>query len=267
MELWSAWIRILGFDFSRYAIPTLFAFGVFWVWGRERFRGRLVFGRYAPARRLWHDIGWSMSTVLIFSGVGLLSWYGGRVGILQRYEPIDRYGWPWFVGSILVVIVLQDAWFYWTHRLMHHPKLFRRIHRIHHRSTDTSPFTAYAFSPLEALVHAIFVPLVWLLVPVHEIAMFLFLLFMITRNVLGHLAIELFPSGFTASWLGRLSTTTTHHALHHRRPSSNFGLYFTCWDRLAGTEDRDYQATFDRVTQSPAKSTTTTALGGPSATN
>ena len=30
---------------------------------------------------------------------------------------------------------LHDAWFYWTHRLLHHPWLLRRVHYVHHQST------------------------------------------------------------------------------------------------------------------------------------
>ncbi|MEP6859607.1 MAG: sterol desaturase family protein [Deltaproteobacteria bacterium] len=52
------------------------------------------------------------------------------------------------------------GWPYWTYRAMHHPWLFRRVHRIHHLPHNPSPWAAYAFAPGEALVHALFVPLV-----------------------------------------------------------------------------------------------------------
>jgi sterol desaturase/sphingolipid hydroxylase (fatty acid hydroxylase superfamily) len=70
---------------------------------------------------------------------------------------------------------------------------------------------------------------------------------MILRNVLGHLGIELFPRGFTKSRFWRWSTTTTHHGLHHRRVDSNYGLYFTFWDRLMGTTDPHYEAAFEEI--------------------
>src|SRR5690348_2579296 len=43
-----------------------------------------------------------------------------------------RYGWTWFFISIALIILIHDAYFYWTHRLMHHPRLFRLFHRTHH---------------------------------------------------------------------------------------------------------------------------------------
>jgi sterol desaturase/sphingolipid hydroxylase (fatty acid hydroxylase superfamily) len=38
--------------------------------------------------------------------------------------------------------------------------------------------------------------------------------------------------------LGRWLIGPAHHGRHHRRPGCNFGLYFTLWDRLCGTEDQ-----------------------------
>jgi sterol desaturase/sphingolipid hydroxylase (fatty acid hydroxylase superfamily) len=58
---------------------------------------------------------------------------------------------------------------------------------------------------------------------------------------------ELFPRGFTRSRFLGWHTTATHHALHHKDFTSNFGLYFTFWDRLLGTTHPRYDETFERV--------------------
>jgi sterol desaturase/sphingolipid hydroxylase (fatty acid hydroxylase superfamily) len=243
----TVWLLSYAVDLARYALIAGPAFLFFWVWGRERFRSRLVQGDYTGRRLMLHDLGWSMSTVLVFSLAGVAVFYGGKWGLLRRYESIAEHGWAWFALSVVLLIVLQDAYFYWTHRAMHRPAIFRAVHRVHHVSRNPSPWTAYAFSPIEAIVHALFVPLAWLVLPLHQGAVFLFLLFMVTRNVLGHLSIELYPRGFTRDSFWKWHTTTTHHALHHRHSHANFGLYFTFWDRLMGTTHQDYDTSFDRV--------------------
>jgi sterol desaturase/sphingolipid hydroxylase (fatty acid hydroxylase superfamily) len=241
------WLVTLAVDGGRYLLAAGAAFFVFWVWGRDRFRKRLVQGHFPRVEKMLHDVKWSACTVLLFSVVGVGVYFGGHAGVFHRYKgPLD-HGWVWLVLSVPVLVVLQDTYFYWTHRAMHHPLLYRWFHRTHHVSTNPSPWTAYAFSPLEALVHAAFVPLVWLWLPLHEIAVFVFLAFMITRNVLGHLSMELFPSGFTKHRLFGWLTTTTHHALHHQHFRSNYGLYFTFWDRWMGTTDERYEATFEAI--------------------
>jgi lathosterol oxidase len=251
-ELPIVWLINVCIDLARYLLVAGTAFVVFWIWGCEHWQSRLIQGVYPQAEKLWHDVRWSMSTVIVFSAVGVAIYYAGRAGVLRRYEDVAAYGWGWFGVTIVLLIVLQDTYFYWTHRAMHHRRLYRAVHRRHHRSTNPSPWTAYAFSPIEALVHALFVPLVWLVVPMHDAAVFVFLAFMIVRNVLGHLSIELFSPGFARGRFSGWHTTATHHALHHRRFATNYGLYFTLWDRLMGTTDPHYEPTFERIASGAA---------------
>lgn len=37
------------------------------------------------------------------------------------------------VATVAALDVLHDAWFYWTHRLLHWRALYRHVHYIHHR--------------------------------------------------------------------------------------------------------------------------------------
>jgi sterol desaturase/sphingolipid hydroxylase (fatty acid hydroxylase superfamily) len=243
-----AFLRNLAFDAGRYMLVALPAFAIVWWWGRERFRSRLIGRDFAGPEHLRRELWWSASTAVVFAAVGLIVWAGHRAGVMRVYLHVDERGWVYWVASIVALVVLHDAYFYWTHRAMHHPWLFRRVHRVHHLSTNPSPLAAYAFAPAEAVVQAMFVPIVALVLPFHPVAMFVFLVYMIARNVLGHLGVELMPRWFVRHrWLSAF-TTTTHHAMHHRKPRGNYGLYFTFWDRLMGTTHADYEETFERVT-------------------
>jgi sterol desaturase/sphingolipid hydroxylase (fatty acid hydroxylase superfamily) len=247
-SFWTVWTYNFALDAGRYVVAAVAAFLVFWLWRRERWRHRIVnhvLGRPGQVRR---ELAWSASTAVVFSLVGAATWFGARAGIFRLYPSVATYGWAYFALTVVVLLVLQDAYFYWTHRAMHHPLLFRHVHRVHHQSHDPSPFAAYAFAPAEAFVHAAIVPLVALWLPLHPAAIGTFLAVMIVRNVIGHLGIELLPRGFIRSRWTRWSTTTTHHTLHHRRVGTNFGLYLTWWDRWMGTTDSGYAATFDEVT-------------------
>jgi sterol desaturase/sphingolipid hydroxylase (fatty acid hydroxylase superfamily) len=39
----------------------------------------------------------------------------------------------YILWCIVLLDVLHDAWFYWTHRLLHWRPLYRHIHFEHHR--------------------------------------------------------------------------------------------------------------------------------------
>lgn len=186
----------------------------------------------------------SMRTVAIFAGVGTTIGLGSRLGIIDIYSEIGDYGWAYFAASIIILIVAHDAWFYWSHRLLHHRALFRRLHRLHHRSHNPTPFTSYSFDVGEAVVNAAFLPLILLFLPAHPIALFVFVTHMILRNALGHCGVEVFPALSNGKPLAGWLTSVTHHDLHHSHGRWNMGLYFTWWDRWMGTEHPDYHERF-----------------------
>jgi lathosterol oxidase len=107
----------------------------------------------------------SLRTVVIFSLVGLAIALSEQLSWLAIYDDPFERGLPYFLFNLLALIVLHDAWFYWTHKIMHRPGLFRWFHRLHHRSYNPSPWTSYAFDASEALVNAIYLPLALLLMP------------------------------------------------------------------------------------------------------
>ena len=242
------WPLLFAVDALRYAIPASIAFAVFWVWKWDALAHRRIQARRPSRKAFRREIRYSISTAMIFATVGLGTYHLGRAGILRVYGTIDVHGWPYWFASIALAILIHDAYFYGTHRAMHHPRLFARVHRAHHLSTSPSPWAAYAFGPIEALVSALIVPTILLVVPMHESAIFVFLIYMILMNVIGHLGIELYPRSWVHSRWTRWYSTSTHHNLHHRDFRGNYGLYFTWWDRLLGTEHAQYRETFTAVT-------------------
>jgi sterol desaturase/sphingolipid hydroxylase (fatty acid hydroxylase superfamily) len=58
--------------------------------------------------------------------------------------------------------------------------------------------------------------------------------------IVNHLDLACLPRRFPHHLLGRWVIGPAHHSLHHRRPSLHFGLYFTFWDRVCGTQDDGY---------------------------
>ncbi len=133
---------------------------------------------------------------------------------------------------------------------MHHPTLFRYIHLVHHKSTNPSPWTAYAFHPFEAVLEVMILPILAFSLPIQSMALSWFFLFQIMYNVYGHLGFELLPGGFHKTWVGRYINTSVAHNLHHERFTGNYGLYFLIWDRLMGTIRKDYDETYE-VTTAP----------------
>ncbi|MEO1014050.1 MAG: sterol desaturase family protein [Pseudomonadota bacterium] len=184
-----------------------------------------------------------------------------RAGRLDVYWRPDAFGWWYFAVSVAVLIIAHDAWFYWTHRLLHRPTFFRRFHRLHHQSRNPSPWTVYAFDAGEAAAHAAFLPIALAILPVSVFAVALFLAHMTLRNVIGHSGYELFPARRDGRPLFDWMTSVTHHDLHHEGGGWNFGLYFTWWDRLMGTEHPLYYERFAAAVRRPLDGSAVAALG------
>jgi lathosterol oxidase len=250
-QAWQAFRRV----FTHFATTEIWQYaaivGVFWgvvhVLLRKRLAHRLIaeWPRPGDVRR---EMAYSLSSLLLSAGIaaavlGLLA-----IGRIEIYVEPLKHGLAWLLLSLPLLIVWQDFTFYCTHRLMHTRWMFRHVHGVHHRSRQPSPWAAYSMHPVEALVSGI-APLTLLLVaPVQDDVLMLFIAHQVLRNVHGHAAVETLPRGFARHAFWRHFVTTTHHHLHHETAQGNYGLWFTWWDRLFGTERADYFQRFDAAT-------------------
>lgn len=250
-------LTILGVDFLRY----LFGAGLVWLVVNVMLHRRLADRRILDAEprpgQVRREFAYSVSTVVVFAANGFLIWLLAANGWVHIYDDVAQFGWAWWGASLVLIVVAHDAYFYWTHRLLHHRRWFGTVHGRHHLSTQPTPWAAYSFHPVEAAIQAAFLPLFLLLVPVHAAVIGVFLVHMILRNAIGHCSHELFPWHWTPRGMLRWITPVTHHHFHHARNRGNYGLYFTWWDRWCGTEDADYlsygDANFIRVCRLQAK--------------
>ena len=153
------------------------------------------------------------------------------------------------------MLLVHDAYFYWMHRAMHHPRIYRRAHLVHHRSTNPTPWAAFAFHPIEAVFEALPIVAIAFLMPVHFGVLGLSMLLMTVYNVYGHLGWELYPKGFARHPIGRFVNTSVSHNHHHEKARDNYGLYSLWWDRWFGTLDPQYEARFDRITERASDTT------------
>ena len=236
-----------------YAVVAGIAWLLAYVFFKKRWRLRKIIRGYPLPSDVRRELGWSLLAASIFGLVAAVTLWLGRLGWTQIYFKINEHGRIWFWCSVVIAIIVHDAYFYWTHRLMHHRALFRWFHHVHHESTNPSPWAAFCFGPLEALVHASFFPLLVLGMPMHPLAFWLFMMWGTAQAVFGHTGYEFYPPWFLNSWLGKLMNTPTNHAQHHEKGRGNYGIYFNVWDRLMGTNHREYEHRFHEVTTRAAQ--------------
>ena len=197
-------------------------------------------------RSIQHDIKLSVLSAVVFAIAAASIMSGYSLGFTRLYSHYQAYG-LWYLGiSYVAVLMLQDAYFYFTHRLFHHPLLFRWLHQGHHRSNHPTPWTSFAFDPLEAIVQSLFLVAIVFAIPLHFITLIAVLTTMTIWALLNHLGLDRLPRSFPHHWLGKWFIGPAHHSIHHLKYTLHYGLYFTFWDKLFGTQDLDYEQKLDR---------------------
>lgn len=247
-------VTAFGFELLAWSLRYLVlgggAFLIFWKWKKHRFQNRRIQERFPPRKAIQTEMRYSASTLVIFAVVGALVFWMRKSGLTRMYSDIAEHGWLYFALSIPLMIVIHDFYFYVGHRWMHRPAVFKRVHRVHHLSTNPSPMASYSFHPTEAVIEAGIFPLLIVLMPVHDLAAVIFVFFTAVMNVLGHLGYEIYPEHFVRSpWLG-WNNTSTHHNMHHRHFNCNYGLYFNWWDRIFGTNHPEYRSRYEGLFES-----------------
>jgi len=206
---------------------------------------RTHFARRRRVYRLPFDAGQLRRELL--AGVFVVTFDPVMMAVREAGEPV-RFGEVTLVSSMVtfaVFFVVNEAWFYASHRALHSPWLYF-LHAQHHTARVTSPLSTVSFSLAEHVLTLLPVMLVglWLhrFMPLSPVGLGAFLLVNTAGNLLGHLNVELFPPGFARTPLGQVLFSSTFHAQHHARYRGHYGLYTRVLDRLCGTEFADYPA-------------------------
>jgi len=246
---WKQFVWLLLDNADKYFLIAGPAFLIFYVFLRRKINYKKIQKSFPRKKDYWREIFFSVLSIIIFSVPPLVMLYSNSIRPYTTfYEDISEFGWAYAILAFPLMLLIHDTYFYWMHRVMHHPKLFRLFHLVHHRSNNPSPWAAYAFHPLEAVLESLIFVIFLFTLPVHSIHLTLFFIFSLVYNVYGHLGFELYPKGFNTHWLGKWINTSVSHNMHHHYFKGNYGLYFTIWDRMMGTLDKNYDKAFIEVT-------------------
>jgi sterol desaturase/sphingolipid hydroxylase (fatty acid hydroxylase superfamily) len=122
----------------------------------------------------------------------------------------------------------REFHFYWIHRAIHWPPLYKTVHYLHHKNINPGPWSGMAMHPVEHLLYFSVVLIHWI-VPSHPIHFLFNSQHTALTPAAGHL-------GFEGPVLkGRLPAGSYFHYLHHRFFNCNYGESTLPLDRFFGT--------------------------------
>lgn len=228
---------------------ALVALVYFVVW--KVLKKRLQYLRIQLKQRAdFEQIKFEIKNALLTSLIGAITssivLYFSTLGYTKLYTDISIYGPIWSIGCFFFMWLLDDAWFYWVHRLLHHKAIYRHIHAVHHHSIDVTPFTSMSFHIGESFLLTAWIFPVAFFIPIYAPVLGVLLPIGLFNNIKSHLGYELYPAWFNKG-IFRFFTSSTHHNMHHSKFQGNYGVHFRFWDKLCGTEFVDYAETFDTI--------------------
>ena len=136
----------------------------------------------------------------------------------------------WFVLSLILLPIFSAFHFYWIHRLLHVPMLYKRVHSLHHRNVSVGPWSGLAMHPIEHFLYFSSLCIHWI-VPSDPILVIFHVLWLGPNAAMSHTGYE----DLLIKDKRRLALGTFYHQLHHRYYECNYGNQEMPWDRWFGT--------------------------------
>lgn len=222
----------------RYFITAGFFYAFYLKVKNNKIDKQLLSTRPLKKEQVKKEIYWSIVSSAIFAFFGAVTYWLYLHDYTAIYLDASKFDYWYLPLSLLIVLLLHETYYYWLHRAMHIPKIYKVVHKVHHESLSTTPWTAFSFHPWESILEALIVPAILIFVPVNIYVLLFYLILMTFSSMINHLDIEIYPASFRNSKFGKLWIDATHHHYHHKEFTTNYGLYFTFWDKWMGAESR-----------------------------
>lgn len=133
----------------------------------------------------------------------------------------------------LAMTVIHEFAFYWSHRLAHHPRLYK-FHKVHHEYKQNTILASQHEHPIDYIV-TIATPALCAvsIVNPHSITLFQWIAWLLVANIDDHLGYA-FPWS-PVRWFP-LASQTDQHEFHHSRNMGCFASKLNIYDKLFDSE-------------------------------
>eukprot|EP01062_Namystynia_karyoxenos_P017665 TRINITY_DN16538_c0_g1_i1.p1 TRINITY_DN16538_c0_g1~~TRINITY_DN16538_c0_g1_i1.p1 ORF type:complete len:325 (+),score=108.91 TRINITY_DN16538_c0_g1_i1:70-975(+) len=155
-----------------------------------------------------------------------------KLGV-TAYGPLPSAGRC--LRDLALSALFTDATFYWSHRMLHHPSVYARVHKQHHEFKATVGFASEYDHPIEDAVNTLTTIGGPLLLGSHAAVLALFVVLRLHQTVDSHSGYELpWPLSLWNMW--PCATAVRRHDYHHTDNLGNYGDWLPLWDWLCGTD-------------------------------
>ncbi|OJJ97370.1 hypothetical protein ASPACDRAFT_54091 [Aspergillus aculeatus ATCC 16872] len=163
-------------------------------------------------------------------------------GYAKLYDTFDEEPFPYYsVLQFPLFIAFTDLCIYWIHRGLHHPLIYKTLHKPHHKWIMPSPFASHAFHPLDGWSQSVPYHVFPFIFPLQKLAYVFLFGFINLWTVLIH------DGEYVAN--SPVVNGAACHTMHHLYFNYNYGQFTTLWDRLGGSYRKPNEELFRRETK------------------
>ncbi|OJD31650.1 c-5 sterol desaturase [Diplodia corticola] len=149
-------------------------------------------------------------------------------GFSKMYDATQTGPGMWYdMIQFPFFIIFTDFCIYWIHRWLHHPKVYKYLHKPHHKWIMPSPFASHAFHPLDGFAQSLPYHVFPFIFPLQKFAYVALFAFVNIWTVMIH------DGEYIAE--SPVINGAACHTMHHLYFNYNYGQYTTLWDRLGGS--------------------------------
>jgi Delta7-sterol 5-desaturase len=149
-------------------------------------------------------------------------------GYSKLYDRTAEGPGMWYnIAQFPLFLIFTDFFIYWIHRGLHHPLVYKHLHKPHHKWIMATPFASHAFHPIDGFAQSVpyhVFPYLFPLQKLSYVALFIFINFW---------TIMIHDGEFVSN--NPIINGAACHSVHHFGFNYNYGQYTTLWDRMGGS--------------------------------
>jgi len=163
-------------------------------------------------------------------------------GYSKVYDSMSDSPGLWYdVISFPFFLLFTDMLIYWIHRGLHHPMVYKRLHKPHHKWIMPTPYASHAFHPVDGFAQSLPYHIFVFIFPLQKLIYLGLFVFVNFWTILIH------DGEYIAN--NPIINGAACHSVHHFAFNYNYGQYTTLWDRLGGSYREPDEALFDKSTK------------------
>ncbi|CAK7271150.1 c-5 sterol desaturase [Sporothrix epigloea] len=192
--------------------------------------------------QVWLEIKQANSAMPIMSLLTAPFFLAEVTGYCRMYEQTSEGPGRWYdIAQFPFFLFFTDMFVYFIHRGLHHPRIYKHLHKPHHKWIMPTPYASYAFHPVDGWLQSLPYHIFPIFFPLQKWAYLFLFVFINFWTIMIH------DGEYVSN--NPIINGAACHSIHHLAFNYNYGQYFTLWDRLGGSYREPEQELFDKKTK------------------